>query len=271
MLAVVLGSCVGVAAVATTYYESVRATMESPQEAMAARGGGARIYDRNGTLLYEFLDDRYGRQYPVTLDDISPLIQNATVAAEDASFYENPGVNVKGLARAGIENFKPGDGFLQGTGGSSITQQLVKQLYFTQDQRQQRSLSRKLKEAVLAIELTRQFDKRQILEWYLNEIPYGGVLTGVEAASEGYFGLSATDVDLAQAAFLAGLPQSPTDYDPFQHLDAALQRQHEVLDLMAKHGFISQGDANWAKLAVIELHPKPEPFLAPHFVLYVGD
>lgn len=107
VLAVVLGSCVGVAAVATTYYESVRATMESPQDAMAARGGGARIYDRNGTLLYEFLDDQYGRQYPVKLGDISPLIQSATVAAEDASFYDNPGINVKGLARAGIENLKP--------------------------------------------------------------------------------------------------------------------------------------------------------------------
>jgi membrane peptidoglycan carboxypeptidase len=160
---------------------------------------------------------------------------------------------------------------LQGTGGSSITQQLVKQIYFTPEQRQQRSLSRKLKEAVLAVEVTRRYSKQQILEWYLNEIPYGGVLTGIEAASEGYFGISAKDVDLAHAAFLAGLPQAPSRYDPFTDLSAAIGREQEVLDLMAAHGFISQELANWTKLEAIDLHPKAQPFLAPHFVLYVGD
>ncbi len=271
VFAAIVASCAGFVATGANYYAGVRATMDSPEQAIASRGGGARIFDRNGTLLYEYLDPGYGRQEPVKLDGISPLIQDATIAAEDASFYDNPGINMRGVFRAGAENLKPGDEFLQGSGGSSITQQLVKQIYFTNDERQERSLARKLREATLAIELTRKYDKHQILEWYLNEIPYGGVLTGIESASEGYFGIPASDVTLAQAAFLAGLPQSPTRYDPFEHFDAAKARQHEVLELMAKHGFITQELAAWAKLEVIELHPKPQPFLAPHFVLYAGD
>src|SRR5438105_2221429 len=238
---------------------------------MAARGGGARIYDRHGTLLYEFLDEKYGLQDRVKLDQVSPFVKDATVAAEDASFYSNPGINVKGLTRATLENLKPGGDFLKGTGGSSITQQLVKQIYFTSEERQQRSFTRKLREAVLAIKLTNEYDKDQILEWYLNEIPYGGVFTGIEAASQGYFGVSAKDLTLAQAAFLAGLPQSPSEYDPFAHPDAAKARQQEVLDLMAKHGQITQETADWAKLEQIQLHPKARPFLAPHFVQYVAD
>ncbi|MBF6599968.1 MAG: penicillin-binding protein [Dehalococcoidia bacterium] len=267
MVAVGSGLTVG----AVSYYRDVTTGVLPPQQAIDARGGGAKIYDRNGTLLYQFLDPNYGYQTTVTLDQISPLIQQATIAAEDASFYSNPGVNVKGLTRAAIENLQPGDKFLQGTGGSSITQQLVKQLYFSPKQRQERSLSRKLKEAVLAVKLTQDYDKNQILTWYLNEVPYGGVLTGIEAASEGYFGIPAKDVNLAQAAFLAGLPQSPTDYDPFQHMERAKQRQSEVLDLMVKHGYIDQTTANFARLYQIKLNPKPQPFLAQHFVLYVAD
>ena len=138
----------GFAAGATNYYHDVTSGVLPAPEAVDARGGGAKIYDRNGTLLYEYLDENYGYHTSVPLGQISPLIQNATIAAEDASFYSNPGINVKGSTRAAIENLKPGDEFLQGTGGSSITQQLVKQLYFTPQERQERSLSRKMREAV---------------------------------------------------------------------------------------------------------------------------
>ncbi len=264
-------SCVGLTALGMAYFADVQLHFTPPEQAIAERGGGARIYDRNGTLLYQFLDDKYGYQTPVKLNQVSPLIQQATIAAEDDSFYDNPGINIRGLVRAGFENLRPGSGFMEGSGGSSITQQLVKQIYFSPKEREERSISRKMKEAALAIELTNRYSKDQILEWYLNEIPYGGLFTGVEAASEGYFGIPASDVNLAQAAFLAGLPQSPSEFDPFQHFDAAIVRQHEVLDLMARHGVISQDVANFAKLARIELHPKPQPFLAPHFVEYVGD
>jgi membrane peptidoglycan carboxypeptidase len=271
LLAGMIVGCTAVIVAGVGFYSGIQAEVQPPEEAIAQRGGGARIFDRNGTLLYEFLDPDYGYQTRVPLDQVSPLIRNATIAAEDATFYSNPGINVKGLVRASLENFRPGDGFLQGSGGSSITQQLVKQIYFTKEEREQRSISRKLREAALAVQITREYSKDQILEWYLNEIPYGGVLTGIEAASEGYFGVPASQVTLGQAAFLAGLPQSPAKYDPFGHFDAAMARQREVLDLMVKHGFITQDEANWAKLEVIELHPKPRPFLAPHFVQYVGD
>jgi membrane peptidoglycan carboxypeptidase len=136
--ALLLGVSAGI-----SYCVNVGASVPSPQDAIAARGGGARIYDRNGTLLYEFLDPEYGMQRNVALQDVSPWIIVATMAAEDASFYSNPGVNLRGLTRAASENLRPGDDFLQGTGGSSITQQLVKQIYFTQEEREERSVERK--------------------------------------------------------------------------------------------------------------------------------
>jgi len=266
VFAMMVGTTIGMG-----YYADIGHGVTSPEEAIANRGGGARIYDRNGTLLYEFLDPDYGIHDPVKLQDISPWVPKATIAAEDASFYSNPGVNVRGLVRAASENLRPGDGFLQGTGGSSITQQLVKQIYFTKDEREQRSIGRKVKEAILALEITRSYDKDQILEWYLNEIPYGGTLVGIEAASEGYFGIPSKDLTLGQAAFLAGLPQSPARYDPMTNFDEALGRQHEVIDLMVKHHFITPDMGAWAKLEQIRLNPQPQPFLAPHFVEYVAD
>jgi len=172
----------------------------TPAEAIARRGGGAQIYDRNGKLLYEFLDPRTGLQRPVQLSDVSPWVVNATVATEDPSFYSNPGLNFRGLARAIVQNLTPGDTFLHASGGSSITQQLVKRLYFSHAQRDNRSISRKLREIPLALEITQQYDKSQILDWYLNEIPYGSTFTGIEAASEGYFGVHAKDLTLGQAA-----------------------------------------------------------------------
>lgn len=262
---------VGLVAAGASYYADVQSGMTSPEEVMASRGGGARIYDRNGLLLFEYLDEQYGYQEQIPLEKVSPHIQQATIAAEDASFYDNPGLNFRGLTRAFFENLRPGDEFFQGTGGSSITQQLVKQLYFTEEERSERSVSRKMREAVLALEITRDYEKHRILEWYLNEIPYGGVFRGIEAAAQGYFNVSASDVTLAQAAFLAGLPQSPGQYDPFANIEAARVRQHEVLDLMVKHDFISFVEANRAKAEEIRLNPKERPFLAPHFVLYVGD
>lgn len=243
----------------------------TPAEAIANRGGGARIYDRNGKLLYQFLNPQTGLQRSVKLDQVSPWVVKATIATEDPTFYSNPGINFRGLARAVVQNLTPGDTFLHGSGGSSITQQLVKRLYFSQQQRDSRSVSRKLIEIPLSIAITQEYDKSQILSWYLNEIPYGSNFTGIEAASEGYFGVHAKDLTLGEAALLVGLPQSPSEYDPFLHMDAALTRQHEVLDLMAEHGVISQQDANWAKLEKIQLHPAGDPMLAPHFVQYVAD
>ena len=253
------------------YYSGISAGMDSPEEVIAQNGGGARILDRNGKLLYQFLDDKHGYQQWVKLEDTSPWLQKATIAVEDPDFYSNPGINMRGLARAAYENLAPGHDLMQGTGGSSITQQLAKQLYFSQDERGERTVSRKLREMTIALELTRRYSKSQILEWYLNEIPYGSVFTGVEEASERYFSIPAKDLNLAQAAFLAGLPQSPARYDPITNYPAAKTRQIRVLDLMAKHGFLTQAEADLTKFADVTLQPSSMPFEAPHFVLYVAD
>lgn len=253
------------------YVGEVNSQYGPVEDALALRGGGAKIYDRNGTLLYQFLDESYGRQDRVSLDQISFWLRAATISAEDQSFYSNPGISVRGTARAVTENLRPGPGFLEGSGGSSITQQLVKQIYFTPEEREQRSLDRKFKEAILALHVTREYSKDQILEWYLNEIPYGNLAIGAQAASLTYFGIAASDLSLGQAAFLAGLPQLPSSYDPFVHYDAAKRRQAEVLELMERNGAITPEDHRWALLEDIRLNPAPEPFLAPHFALYVGD
>ncbi len=271
IVAISLISGMALIASAADFYAGVQDSAKTPGQAITDRGGGAKIYARNGQLLYEYLDQTYGYQTPVKLDQIAPDLQHATIAVEDASFYQNPGINVRGLTRAALENLKPGDAFLQGSGGSSITQQLVKQIYFSPEERGQRTLGRKLREAALSLQITQAYTKDQILEWYLNEIPYGGNFTGIEAASQGYFGVPAANLTLSQAAFLAGLPQSPARLDPFTNFDAAKARQFDVLELMVVHGYITQQLADWAKLDVIQLNPVSPAFLAPHFVQYVGD
>ncbi len=215
-------------------YRSYASGLQPPDHVIASQpAGGARIYDRHGNLLYEYVDDRSGLRSPVKLADISPYLIAATVSTEDASFWSNPGVNVRGLARAGLEylHLKSADA-ANTTGGSSITQQLVKNVYISAADRQKRSVSRKMKETIYALELTNSYTKNQILEWYLNQIPYGGLYNGVEAASEGYFGKHAKDLNLAEAATLAGIPACPSCYDPVSDPRAAVARRNEVLRLM---------------------------------------
>jgi len=231
--------------------------------------GGARIYDRNGALLYEFVDEFGGLRRPVPFAEIAPVMRQATISTEDSSFYENNGLNLRGLVRAGVENFSPfgGESMFQGGGGSSITQQLAKNVYIPKEERVQRSIDRKLKETVIALELTKKYSKDQILEWYLNSISYGGIYVGVQAASEGYFGKSAKDLTLAEASLLAGIPQSPAAYEPIEHLEAAKGRQREVLDLMVRHDAITQEEADAAFAQELVFHNKRFEIEAPHFVL----
>ncbi len=215
-------------------YKSYANGLESPDELIARQpSGGAQIFDRNGTLLYEYVDDRSGLRSPVKLDEMSPWIIAATISTEDNSFWTNPGVNTKGLVRAGLEalRLRSADAG-SSTGGSSITQQLVKNLYIPEKQRYERSYKRKLKETIYAFELSDKYSKNQILEWYLNQIPYGGIYNGVEAASLGYFGKHAKDLTLPEAAMLAGIPACPSCYDPINNPDGATKRRNEVLRLM---------------------------------------
>src|SRR5262249_40646497 len=147
------------------------------------------ILDRNGKLLYEYVDDQSGLRRPVHLNDISPAFLAATISTEDDTFFTNPGVNLNGLVRAAWRNLSPtANKSTYKGGGSSITEQLVKNVYIPETDRQKREISRKIKETIYALELTHRYSKDQILEWYVNQIAYGGVYNGVEAASEGYFG-----------------------------------------------------------------------------------
>lgn len=289
----VLAGVVTAAGVALVTYRSYAHDLKSPEEAIADSTIGTSLaYDRTGqTLLYQFVDPLGGLKEPVPLSEMSPYIIAATIATEDASFYGNPGVNFKGLARAAVENLTPfGPGFLEGSGGSSITQQLVKNIYIDRSERFDRRVQRKVKETVIALELKREYDDNQILEWYLNTIDYANFAFGAEAASERYFGKSSKDLTLAEAALLAGLPQAPGYYTPAipENRDRAKARQVEVLDLMIKHldevnSIPNSADPSQPLLQLTAEQveaAKQEPLnyvenaydiKAPHFVLLVGD
>ena len=263
---------VPVAVAAGVYVQLVR-DVGDPQTALAYENlGGAKIYDRNGVLLYQFADKDGGLQEPIPLSEVSQHVINATVATEDHSFWENPGVNIRGMARAAYENFLPGDaGFLGGSGGSSITQQLVKNTLIAPEERSQRSIFRKIKETVLAVELTQELSKEQILEAYLNRVFYGHNAYGIQAAAQQYFGKDAADLTLAEASFLVGLPQSPARYDPYASFDAAKARQRQVLTLMVEQGYITAAEADAAWNQPLALRPPVVEIKAPHFVMYVRD
>ncbi len=187
-----------------------------------------RILDRNGDLLYEILDPNAGLRTYVPLSKISPALVAATLATEDKDYYSHPGYDVWAIIRAIWQNYTSG-GIV--SGASTITQQLARSLLLSPQERQQTYL-RKAREIILAAEITRQYSKDRILEIYLNEIYYGNLSYGIEAASETYFGTTADKLTLTQASFLAGLPQSPAVYDIYSNRDATLARQQEVLNLM---------------------------------------
>ncbi|MEX2375460.1 MAG: transglycosylase domain-containing protein [Dehalococcoidia bacterium] len=273
----------GSAIYAMDRYDEFAADVVPPEQLIAQQSrGGALILDRNGEVLYEFVDELSGLRRPVSLSQISQHLIDATIAVEDPTFYDNNGLNVRGLFRAGVENFAPflvGDGeFFGGSGGSSITQQLAKNIYIPREERVERSIQRKLKETVIALELTEQYEKDQILEWYLNSISYGGIYTGIEAAAEGYFGKPASELTLPEASLLAGIPQSPARYNPFspENLDEdsrqlsatsmAKARQSEVLRLMAERGFITSTEAETALNASLSFRQARFEIEAPHFI-----
>ena len=294
LFATVLG-LVGVAVFSFVMYKTYADDLKPPEQAIAEASIGTSLaYDRAGqALLYEYVDPYGGLRDPKPLAEISPYLIAATIATEDSSFYDNPGVNFRGLARAGVENLTPfGPGFLEGTGGSSITQQLVKNVYIQRDAQglAPRTVERKIKETVIALELKRRFDDNQILEWYLNQIYYGNFAFGAEAAAKRFFGKSAKDLTLGEAALLAGLPQAPGTYDPtdLAKRDAAKARQTGVLDLMIKHlddinniPNSAQPDAPLIQLTAEQIEAAKQEQLnyvtvsfdiqAPHFVFYVQD
>jgi penicillin-binding protein 1C len=212
-------------------YYKIAATLPSVADLQqrASSFETTRIFDRNGDLLYEILDPSAGRRTFITLDKISPYVVAATIATEDKSFYSHPGFDWTAILRAFWQNFQ-GKGTV--SGASTITQQLARSLLLSPEERIEQSYIRKVREALLAAEITRRYTKDQILELYLNEFYYGNLAYGVEAASETYFNTSADQLDLAQASFIAGLPQAPSVYDVYHNREVTRARQKQVLTLM---------------------------------------
>jgi 1A family penicillin-binding protein len=223
-----------------------------------------KIYDRTGEhLLYEIHGEE--KRTIVKLDQISKHLINATVATEDQDFYKHHGIDFRGIARAiwkDVVNRKK----LQG--GSTITQQLIKNSILTSE----RTLTRKIKEAILAIETEQKFSKDQIMEMYLNQIPYGSNAYGIEAAAQTFFGKSAKDLDVSEAALLAALPKATTYYSPYgAHPEALKARYEYIIGRMLEENYISEEEAEEAKKVEILKRVKPfkENIKAPHFVMYV--
>lgn len=225
-----------------------------------------RITDRNGKLLYESIEAQSGRNIPVPLDEIPLVLQQATISTEDNSFYQNPGVDLLGILRALWIDVRGGETL---AGGSTITQQIARNLLLQPQESSQHSLRRKLRESILAWQLARRISKDKILELYLNQSYYGAFSYGVEAAAQTYFGKHVRDLDLAESALLVGLPQAPGVYNPLVDPQAAKKRQEVVVSLMVKHGLIGQAEGEAAAQEPLEYASVPYPIEAPHFVMMV--
>lgn len=258
----------GIFAVAgTIFFATTLRDLPDPDHLITRRvAQSTQIYDRTGThLLYEIHGNQ--RRTVVDLENISKLAQEATVAVEDKYFYQHKGYRVTSVLRAVLANIVKGG---KSQGGSTITQQLVKNAILTNE----KSYVRKIKELILASEIERRFSKDQILKMYFNEIPYGSTSYGIEAASQGFFGKSAKDLDLAESALLAAIPQSTTYYSPYgTHQTALISRWKLILDLMADQNYITKDQAEATKKIDVlkRVIPKREAIIAPHFVFYVRD
>ncbi|MFA6047378.1 MAG: PBP1A family penicillin-binding protein [Parcubacteria group bacterium] len=225
-----------------------------------------KIYDRTGThLLYDVHGEEKRTQIPYS--EMPDTIRYATISLEDQGFYTHGGVDLKGIARAALKDVLH---LGAAQGGSTITQQLIKQSMLSSE----RTITRKIKEVILAIELEQKFSKDEILAMYLNQIPYGSNSYGIEAAAQTFFGKHAKDLNLAESALLASLPNAPTYYSPYgSHPEALKARQELALNHMAESGYITKEQADEAKNVDImsELQPNRENISAPHFVMYIKE
>ena len=248
-----------------------RRDLPNPRDINSRRLNQAtKFYDRTGeVLLFEVYGDE--NRTIVEFDKISDNAKWATVAIEDKDFYDHGGVSFSGIARAAWSNLTSGDA--TGQGGSTITQQFIKNSLLTTDQ----TYTRKVQEVILALELERLYSKEEILSFYLNEIPYGPQEYGVEAASQSFFRKSAAELSIEEAAILAALPQAPTYFSPYgDHTDELIERQRVIIDLMRDQGYISQEQADAAKevdvlatVTPIDERSLYTNIIAPHFVLEV--
>jgi len=236
--------------------------LPSPDKIIRREGFSTKILDRNGEVLYDIYQDQ--KRIPIKFEDVPEYLKEATLSIEDKNFYKHEGFDVLGMVRGFTRVFTRG----RAQGGSTLTQQLVKNVLLTSE----RSILRKVKEFVLAIQIERKYSKDEILLMYLNEAPYGGTSWGVEAASESYFDKNVADLNLVESAILAGLPQRPSYYSPYSgNSEVYKGRTKDVLRRMREDGYITieqEGEAI-KMLDEIKFTGKGGDFKAPHFVQYV--
>ena len=225
-----------------------------------------RIYDRNGLLLYEILPPEGGRNTAIALADVPDHCVRAIIDTEDANFYSHPGVDIEGVARALWINVRGGEVL---AGGSTITQQVARNLLIDPEQRQQRTLQRKLRESILAIRLQNSYSKDDVLTLYLNQTYFGNLAYGIEGAARAYFAKSASELSLAECSLLAGIIANPALYDPLSNLEGAVERQENTLRLMVERADITQADADAALQDELQFAATRFPINAPHFVMAV--
>lgn len=236
--------------------------LPSPDKIVRREGFSTKILDRDGVVLYDIFANQ--RRTPVVIDDIPLYLRQATIAVEDKNFYKHEGFDPTGIFRAVFNIIVKRK--LQG--GSTLTQQLVKNVLLTPE----RTIFRKIKEFILAIQIERKYSKDEILQMYLNEAPYGGTAWGVEAAAEVYFGKKVKDLNLVESAILAGFPQKPSSYSPYSETPKAyIVRTEQVLRRMREDGYITKEQEEEAKSQVpsVEFQARGATFKAPHFVQYV--
>jgi len=227
-----------------------------------------RIYDRNNQLLYEILPPEQGRNRTLDLADIPQHCINAVIATEDANYWSHPGVDPEGILRAAWINLRGGEII---AGGSTITQQTARLLLLDPNQQAQRTIRRKLREMVLAIRLQNTYSKAHVLELYLNQVYFGNLAYGIEAAAQTYFHKSAPELSLAECALLAGIVQNAVFNDPLTNFDNAKARQEIALGLMAQNAFITEGEALTAQAETLQFGSTRFPIEAPHFVMAVWE
>jgi len=266
-------------------YSIIAATLPSVEDLQerAAKFETTRILDREGNLLYEILDPQAGRRTYVSLDEISPYMVAAVVATEDSQFYSHPGFDLLAILRAYWQNYQEGD---TASGASTITQQIARSLLLSPEERSRRTALRKIREVLLAAEITRRYTKDEILELYLNQWNFANLAYGVEAAAETYFNTTADKLTLAQASFLAGLVQAPSVYDIHTNREATLNRHQQVLTLMiltsSEQGCIyvsnnqqpicvsaEEAGIAAAEIANYDFKPTTFPIRYPHWVNFV--
>lgn len=237
-----------------------------PDRVKRVEGLSTVIYDREGVSLYDIYESE--NRIPVAFEEVPDSLKQATIAIEDKDFYKHPGLSTAGIIRSFVKLILTRD--IQG-GGSTLTQQLVKNVLLTNEQ----SLARKVKEAILATQIEKRYSKDEILQMYLNETPYGGPAVGVEAGAQYYFGKKAKDLTFTESVFLAGVPQLPSVYNPFVSSDpkAYIWRSEQVLRRMKEDGYITEEQEQQAKeeLPNLPFGVSDEGIKAPHFIAFIRD